>query len=300
MPKPGGPEERRRYLPIPHEDLAALCTTSSPLPEHLRENRILEYDTSLYPFREAIADILDTDPDNLETIHETGEGKTALAEEQAGSNKRKRGKQPHFLRIWTSSGQTEARQRFNRILHEFVDKFVSVHMGEEGEVAEVGYQREPTFRVVLPSGEEYGYRHCDADYHHPPAEVNWWLPLTPVSGSNTLHTESRPGMGDFTPVEMRYGEVLRFYGNMCQHYAVPNISGRTRVSFDLRVVALAHHEDTWVDRLGRQSLFQVGAYYTRAGGGGGKEEGERKETLKDESEEDIDNEQILDNGHLFS
>ena len=121
--------------------------------------------------------------------------------------------------------------------------------------------------MVLPSGQEYGYRHCDADYHHPPAEVNWWLPLTTVFGSNTLHTESEPGKGDFSPVELGYGQVLRFYGNLCQHYAVPNISGVSRVSFDLRVLAVEHHDDRWTDRLGRQALFQGGAYYTRAGEG---------------------------------
>ena len=34
--------------------------------------------------------------------------------------------------------------------------------------ASIAYQREPTFRLVLPSGQQLGYRHCDADYHHPP------------------------------------------------------------------------------------------------------------------------------------
>ena len=69
-----------------------------------------------------------------------------------------------------------------------------------------------------------GYRHCDADYHHPPAEVNWWLPVTRVSGTCSLHTESRPGRGDFAPVSLEYGEVLRFYGNLSCHYTVPNVS----------------------------------------------------------------------------
>jgi len=290
MSKSGGPEERRRYLPIPHSQLGELCQMS-PLPGHLRENKIIDFDTELYPFREAIADILNTDPDDLATIHETVDGKLALEEELAGSNKRKRGKQPHFLRVWTSSGQSEARIRFNRILHQFVDQFVSLHMGEEGARAAVGYQREPTFRVVLPSGEEYGYRHCDADYHHPPAEVNWWLPLTSVFGTNTLHTESEPGKGDFSPVEIGYGQVLRFYGNMCQHYALPNISGQSRVSFDLRVLATDYHKDTWTDRLGRQSLFQVGAYYTRAGAG-------VKEVIKEDAVDET--EEMLDCVDLYS
>merc|ERR1712098_31758 len=66
----------------------------------------------------------------------------------------------------------------------------------------VAYQKDPTFRVVLPSGQQLGYRHCDADYHHPPAEINWWIPMTTVSDTNTLHTESLPGIGDFSPVNL--------------------------------------------------------------------------------------------------
>eukprot|EP00092_Neocalanus_flemingeri_P006682 GFUD01007217.1.p1 GENE.GFUD01007217.1~~GFUD01007217.1.p1 ORF type:complete len:301 (+),score=87.52 GFUD01007217.1:116-1018(+) len=300
MEKSGKPEKQKRFFPIPHSDLAEYCSRS-PLPRELQEAKILDYDTNQFPFQEAIADILNVCPADLATIHETGEGKLALAEELAGSNHRKRGKQPHYLRLWTSSSQTPARQRFNKILHQFVDQFVSVHMGGTGSVhmggtgrqAAVAYQREPTFRTVLPSGQEYGYRHCDADYHHPPAEVNWWLPVTQVFGSNTLHTESEPGRGDFSPVQLKYGQVLRFYGNLCQHYAVPNTSGKSRVSFDLRVLSVAHHDTEWTDRLGRQCLFKVGAYYTRAGAGS-------EDTKKLERGTGEDPEEILDCADLYS
>ena len=54
--------------------------------------------------------------------------------------------------------------------------------------------------------------------------MNWWLPLTRVFGTCSLHTESRPGRGDFAPVSLEYGEVLRFYGNLSCHYTVPNVS----------------------------------------------------------------------------
>lgn len=125
----------------------------------------------------------------------------------------------------------------------------------------VAYQKDPTFRVVLPSGQQLGYRHCDADYHHPPAEINWWIPLTSVSDSNTLHTESLPGRGDFAPVNLEYGQALRFYGNLCCHYTIPNVSDTCRVSFDMRVLSLDHHDPEWSDRLGRKCLFRVGQYY---------------------------------------
>ena len=163
----------------------------------------------------------------------------------SGAQHRKRGRQPHYIRRWTRAGQTGGRDRFDEILETFMREFVAQRMagGEDtsAETVPIAYQREPTFRVVLPSGQQLGYPHCDADYHHPPAEINWWLPLTAVSDSNSLHTESLPGAGDFAPVSLRYGQVLRFYGNLCRHYTVPNISTATRVSFDTRVLSLAHH-----------------------------------------------------------
>merc|ERR1711988_613012 len=108
--------------------------------------------------------------------------------------------------------------------------------------APVAYQRDPTFRVQVPSDEPTGHLHTDADYHHPPAEVNWWVPLTRVWGTNTLYVESEPGRGDFAPAELEYGQVLRFYGNLCQHYTVANHESLSRVSFDFRVLHLSYHD----------------------------------------------------------
>jgi hypothetical protein len=62
------------------------------------------------------------------------------------------------------------------------------------------------------------------------------VPLTRVSGSNSLHVESAPGLGDFRALELGYGECFRFNGNRCRHYTEPNASGATRVSFDLRML----------------------------------------------------------------
>ena len=44
-------------------------------------------------------------------------------------------------------------------------------------------------------------------------------------------------IGDFHPLEMKYGEYCRFYGNQCRHYTEPNNSGSTRVSLDFRAVS---------------------------------------------------------------
>ena len=73
------PEERKRYLPIPYEELRQLGI-SSPIPSCLQRMRIFEFDTVEYPFMEAMAEILDVSPDCLETLHQTDEGRRALEE----------------------------------------------------------------------------------------------------------------------------------------------------------------------------------------------------------------------------
>ena len=73
------PEERKRYLPIPYEELGQLGK-ESPIPSCLQQMRIFEFDTAEYPFREAMAEILDVSPDCLESLHQTDEGRRALEE----------------------------------------------------------------------------------------------------------------------------------------------------------------------------------------------------------------------------
>jgi len=108
----------------------------------------------------------------------------------------------------------------------------------EHEDAHVLYQYPPTTRVVFPNGNRTISMHCDKDYpgHHK-AEINFWLPVTKaVFGNNSLWIESVPMKGDFQPVQLRYGQFLRFDGHDCRHYTVHNDTDICRVSFDFRIV----------------------------------------------------------------
>jgi len=101
----------------------------------------------------------------------------------------------------------------------------------------VVHQTIPTFRVHIPgTGKNLGSRHKDADYNHQPGEVNFWLPLTQVFGTNSLWSESAPGKGDYHAFEAELGQVVRFWGNQCEHYTVENVENITRVSLDFRVI----------------------------------------------------------------
>ena len=86
--------------------------------------------------------------------------------------------------------------RFNKLIDQFVATFITPRMGEEEEASRlkeatsiqsrvgggavayqragpVAYQRDVVLRVVLPQGKTTTDLHCDADYHHPPWELNW-------------------------------------------------------------------------------------------------------------------------------
>ena len=54
----------------------------------------------------------------------------------------------------------------------------------------VVFQRQPCLRVSPPKPGPSGRRHRDRDYNHQPGQVNYWLPLAPAAGHNTLWVET--------------------------------------------------------------------------------------------------------------
>lgn len=128
--------------------------------------------------------------------------------------------------------QTDEYRAFLGLYRRFVCEWVLPQFGN----VPLLYQRKPILRVVLPGSVPPTQLHCDADYFHDSNEVNYWIPLSKVWGSNTLWSESAPGRGDYMPFEADAGEAVRFYGNRCRHYTLENTSDGTRVSFDFRVI----------------------------------------------------------------
>lgn len=126
------------------------------------------------------------------------------------------------------------------------------------------YQKWPTFRFHLPNNVAVGGWHSDQSYNHPPGEINFILPLTPMFESNATIAESEPGKKDFHQIECIPGEFVRFNGNECLHGNLPNRTGVTRVSFDFRIMRLEEYNPG----SGRASLvmgkeYLIGGYYER-------------------------------------
>jgi hypothetical protein len=76
--------------------------------------------------------------------------------------------------------------------------------------------------------------HRDAEYGQRTNVMNVWLPVTRVYGGNSMYVESAPGLSDFKPLELEYGEAFMFYGTEMLHGTLDNLSGGTRISYDFR------------------------------------------------------------------
>lgn len=113
-------------------------------------------------------------------------------------------------------------------------------------------QARPTWRVHPALNRAIGPHHTDRLYGHGPGTLNLWIPLTDTNPSNTLWVGNRP-------VIARYGDVVVFDGVNDTHGNVPNLSDRSRVSFDARLVPISQLSGG--ESFNTRTPLEVGGYY---------------------------------------
>jgi len=242
-------------LLVPASALAvrASCSHEAPLalkkaqPELLlpdwfitsRSEQVVRFDTQKFPFRDLLADLLEVNVGDLHKLHMITvtdqrplHPKLAKAYKDAG-HVLPEGARRFDGRTRERLAQSEEYKLFQETYRRFAQEVVAPLCGSQ----HVVFQNPATLRIVLPGGPATINLHRDQDYpKHQPAEINFWLPVTNVFGTNALWLESSPGLGDFRPRALEFGELLRFNGYECRHYTVRNESEVSRVSFDLRAV----------------------------------------------------------------
>lgn len=223
--------------------------------EALTKEEIVSYDTEEFNFRDIIAKILSCEDVELADLHTTVAGgdhteMITMAHDQCLV----------FHRMYYQSPLTaKVLEMYERMIRDYIAPMFKDDV--------IVYQKRPTFRVHLPNNvavpsdiggdpEKPGL-HCDAQFNHPPGEINFWVPFTDTTEDNTMWLESERHKGDFHPAILGYGRALRFYGNQVFHYNRVNRCGKTRVSFDFRVIPLSQYSITEV----KQSV-QTGRRFT--------------------------------------
>ena len=233
---------RWHELALQAEEWARPCQ----LDRTLLEQRTLKYDLQTFDFIGAAQEMLLGDELHaslaelhLEPIRPPAATAPALRRAQIQaqlggrvSKTERKAARTHAHRFERSVGW----RRFLEVYQRYIAEWVVPQFGG----VPLLYQRKPILRVVLPGSVAPTKPHCDTEYFHDANELNFWVPLTAVSGANSLWSESAPGAADYAAFEAGPGEAVRFYGNRCRHYTTANDAhGRTRVSFDFRVIP--HH-----------------------------------------------------------
>jgi hypothetical protein len=192
---------------------------------------LLNYDTARFGFAEYLARHVFR-VDDLSRLHQGWA--------------RHRGKELEYrdnLELREVMQRLPAGSAFYRIYERFNRRLVAPLFG-----GRISYSSAPKMRVHLAGTGSVSLWHRDADVTGRPDQINIWLPVTDSYGTNCLWVESDYGRGDHRPVPVRYGQALFFDGGFLSHGTVPNDTGATRISFDMRFAPLAGRASGPVDR----------------------------------------------------
>jgi len=124
----------------------------------------------------------------------------------------------------------------------------------------------PNLRVHLPDNKAIVIVHFDSDdkHTHPKGEINFIYALTDMYDTNTVMIEKFPRLKEFIPLIQKAGECTSFNGNLCSHYNNVNKTGKTRISFDFRILPLNfYNKDTKLSSVTTHKKYIEGGYYKR-------------------------------------
>ena len=203
----------------------------------------IKYDTRLFPFREIIQDILEEK--DLEKLH---------LKEKYEVLSREKDQKTQWHRKYYEKFETLFKPTYLRLLEDIKERF---------EYSELIYQKIPTFRVHLVENLGVGEWHRDRAYNHGRTEVNFWMPFTDAYSTNTIWMESKEGYDDYSPYDVKYGEILVFDGANLNHGNKINNTECTRISIDFRLVDPEKFIPNSAGSINMNSAFDVGGYFEK-------------------------------------
>ena len=204
------------------------------------------YKTSSYGFEELIKSILEVK--DLQRSHLSYEQEEILGKGKDQSTKIHR----KFYDYIDS-----ADEKFTELYKRFITDNIKPIFGED-----LVYQKFPTFRAHFPKNVAVFAFHKDKDYNHPEQERNIYLPITDAWDTNTVWAETSEDKGDFEPIDVEYGNFVVWNGNSLNHGSKTNTTGKTRISFDFRVIPLSEYDSSFAKKSISKSMdFTIGGYY---------------------------------------
>lgn len=169
----------------------------------LSSEQDLKFDVMKYQLREAFLAMLGHGDDFfLETLHF-----------QFQNDRGRRGNRNEKKALLNGLLIKPQRLIFQTLYDHFVREFIIPYLRNEVFVQcdDFYYQSFPCVRVVRPNEFSIG-PHSDASYGFSQANINFYLPLTRIWGTNSLILESSPGCEDWHTINGGYGDI-KVWGN---------------------------------------------------------------------------------------
>jgi ectoine hydroxylase-related dioxygenase (phytanoyl-CoA dioxygenase family) len=83
-----------------------------------------------------------------------------------------------------------------------------------------------------------------------------------MNETTAIWAETLPGLGDYHPLNVEKGNILAFNGNMCNHGNKINSTGKSRISFDFRVLSEEFYDPNFDKKSTSKSIpMIIGGYY---------------------------------------
>ena len=143
------------------------------------------FDPKIHPLREVLSKVINIDDSSqLHLLHEIKGG----SQFKSGNNY-KSDKYPLLQNLTVPSLVSSFHQVYDKFVREVIIRHVASIMPDE---VTMYYQSFPCLRVVRPSEFSIG-PHSDISYGFSRANINFYVPFTDISGTNSLVLESSPG-----------------------------------------------------------------------------------------------------------
>jgi len=138
------------------------------------------------------------------------------------------------------------------------------------------YQATPNLRICFPGSTAIGRRdtdpnpdiigiHCDAEFNHSPEEINFIVPLTDMYDTNSIYYEhsmhSNVTPENFLNLTIQTNRFFMCYFNQLRHYNRINVTGKTRMSLDFRIIPYSKYTEKSTESISSSKKMTVGEYY---------------------------------------
>ena len=134
-------------------------------------------------------------------------------------------------------------------------------------------QKTPNIRFSIPENAAIGFDpndpenivglHCDRNFGHHHTEQNFIIPITRMFDSNSIYHEPFPSSNtdpaNFENLVLNTNEFANAYFNEIKHCNHINQTGKTRISFDIRIIPFSKYQEHLADF--KETKFELGKYY---------------------------------------